>query len=294
VIRAALAALLLLALGCRSTPRPPSPVGRALRDRRAGDEAREGGSPAAAASLYQRAAAEAQATDRRDLAADALYRLGLSRLSAGQPGLAERVLESAAAEAERAAAPRLAARAYLALARARQELGSGEVEEALELARTRAEAARDPVARALALVGLAALADPAGAGTLLDQAEAVAGGEAAVRCPLALQRAARAERDGAPAGPPYRAAVDACAGREDYGALHLALSGAARAALAEPGEPAALDAADLFRRAAAAALAARWREQAQASLRAAAEALRRAGRGTEAEAVERELPGAGG
>jgi len=282
-------ALLVAVAACRSTPRPPAPVERALRDLRAGDEARAGGSPAAAAALYRQAAAEARATDRRDLAADADYRLGLARLAAGKPAEAVQALEPAAEEARRARELRLAARSYLALARARQDAGQPGVEAALRRALEQGEAAEDPVARALALVGLASSAEPAEARSLLERAAGLAGADPAVRCPLALQRARRAERDGAEAGPLFLSAAGECAGQEDFGALHLALAGAARAADASPGPEAALGAADLHRRAAAAARAAGWTPAAASSLRAAASALRRAGHEEEAAELEREL-----
>jgi len=206
----ALGALLVL-LACRSAPPPPAPIGRVVRDRRAADDARDDGAPQVADVLYRQAAAEAHATDRRDLAADAEYRQGLSRLAAGDAVGAERILEAAATDAQRAGAPALAARAHLALARARQDRGGAELEPVLRLALAEGEAARDPLARALALVGLAALADDPAARGLLDQAEGLAGQEPAVACPLRLQRARRAERAGAPAGELFRAAAAALA-----------------------------------------------------------------------------------
>lgn len=278
--------LALPAIAACSTPRPPPAVERASVHRASGDEARSMGDPAAAAYAYTRALAAARAADDRRGAADAGYRLGAALLAAGQPAEGAVQLEDAAAVALRIDEKGLAARALLALGRARQEAKQGDLRGALEAALALAEQANEPALAALAQLGLGASGPEGEAEGRYAKAEQLAGREPMVAGPLALNRARLLERRGdlRAASPLFLAAADQYRNLEDSGGLYLALSGAARAADATPGQERA--AADLHRRAADAAVFAGKGALGAQELRLSAAAHRRAGE--EAEAVRRE------
>jgi hypothetical protein len=280
--------LLALLAACSSFQRPPPAVERATVHRATGDEARAMGDPAAAAYAYSRALAAARAADDRETAADAGYRLGAALLAAGQPAEAAVQLADAAAVALRIGARAMAARAMLALARARQDARAGDVRAALESALGLAEEAGEPSLAALAQLGLGASGPQPEAEGRYARAEQLGGKDPAVAGPLALNRARLAERRGelAAAGPLFLASAEQYRNLEDSAGLCLALSGAARAADAEPGAERAAAAADLHRRAADAAVFAGRAALGAAELRLAAAAHRRAGQ--EAEAARRE------
>lgn len=273
---------------CSSAPRPPPAVERASVQRAAGDEARAMGDPAAGAYAYARALAAARAADDQKTAADVGYRLGTALLAAGQPSEAAIQLEDAAAVALRIGDRASSARALLALGRARHEAKAGDVQGALTAALTLAELAGAPSLAALAHVGLGATGPVGDAEGHYARAEQLAGKDPAVAGPLALNRARLFERLGdlRAAGPAFLAAAERYRTMEDPAGLYLALSGAGRAADAEPGADRAAVAADLHRRAAGAAIFAGKGELGAVELRLAAAAHRRAGE--EPEAARRE------
>jgi len=280
--------VLALLAACATPARPPPAVERAAVQRATGDEARSMGDPAAAAFAYSRALAAARAADDRAAAADAGYRLGAALLAAGQPAEAAVQLEDAAAVALRLGDRASAARGLLALARARQDARTGDVRGALGSALGLAEEAGERSLAALAQLGLGASGPESEAEERYARAEALAGREPSVAGPLLLNRARLLERRGdlRAAGPLFLASAEHYRTLEDTAGLHLALSGAARAADLDGGADGAEAAADLHRRAADAAVFAGWTGPAAAELRLAAEAHRRAGQG--AEAIRRE------
>ena len=247
------AILALAALSaCASAPLAPSEQ-LARRQRGAGETARRFDDPATAATLYARAAGTASAGDRPALAADAACRQGLALLAAGSPAEAEVVLLRAVELARGAGDRPLAARALLGVARARNVAGRGDVAGPLTEARELARAGGDRVAEALAEVGLGALAPLPLAAARYDAAERLAGQAREVAGALALNRARLAERQGdlPAARRGYRAALGPLSEADDRPGLLVALDAAARLADADPS--AAVEAADLHRRAAAVA-----------------------------------------
>jgi tetratricopeptide (TPR) repeat protein len=263
-------------------------VERASVQRAAGDEARSMGDPAAGAHAFARALAAARAADDQKTVADVGYRLGAALIAAGEPAEAAIQLEDAAAVALRIKDPALAARALLALGRARHDARVGDVEGALTAALKLAEQGGAPSLAALAHVGLGAAGPSGEAEAHYAKAEQLAGNDPGVAGPLALNRARWFERRGdlRAASPAFLAAAEAYRTLEDPVGLYLALSGAGRAADAEPGGERAAAAADLHRRAADAATFAGKGELGAEELRLAAAAHRRAGE--EPEAARRE------
>ena len=147
-------------------------------------------------------------------------------------------------------------------------------------------------------MGLAALVPEAEARLHLDRAAELASDDVAVAAPLALNRARWAERRGEPSAalPLYRTSADLYRTLEDAPGLHEALAGAARAADQAPAGT-ELDAAELHRRAAAAALKVGALSAAAEELRLAAKDCEKAGdsqcavrRKAEAARLESETP----